>query len=166
MLFRYFELNNRKFLRCFLRYFWTLHYFYSAGYNNMGTFLGEEFSLSFSHFTLLLQCKRQQSRGATLRAWSFPCYFRILRHWRVAKCRNNTENSKICWLWYREVCSDGGNGGHVVPRLPAITLFSPDRSVDLITLIGLALMRHWTIWSYHPFTNLWSTHLIDVLHQV
>ena len=31
------------------------------------------------------------------RAWSYLCYFRILSHAGVAKCENNTENSKLCF---------------------------------------------------------------------
>ena len=38
----------------------------------------------------------QKHRGC--RTWNCPCYFRILRHKRVAKCGNNTENSKL-WGW-------------------------------------------------------------------
>ena len=36
------------------------------------------------------------SRPYIIRAWTFPCYFRILRHTSVTNCENNTENSKLC----------------------------------------------------------------------
>ena len=38
------------------------------------------------------------------RAWTFSFYSRILRHWRAAKCENNTEKSKLC-IWHTRVKS-------------------------------------------------------------
>ena len=32
------------------------------------------------------------------RTWNFPCYFCILWHGSGTKCRNNMENSKLCWF--------------------------------------------------------------------
>ncbi len=51
-------------------------------------------------FTPLLQLNPTDVQKC--RAWTFLCYFRILRHVCAAKCENNTKKSKL-WKWKKKM---------------------------------------------------------------
>ena len=71
------------------------------------------------------QCTENESifsAGSRSSAWTFPCYFHILRHWRATKCGNNMDNSQLCrWLEGPWECSSQASQvvkqSHLVTRV-------------------------------------------------
>ncbi len=68
------------------------------------------------------------------RAWSFPCYFCILWHASVAKCRRDMENSKLC------ICNNSS---------VAITFFSLDYTATIWGFCSSFLQ------AFMSFSGLW-----------
>ena len=122
------------------------------------------------------------------KAWNCPCYFCILRHWRAAKCGNNTEKSKhsITWMpmWHmagsrRQVCGDVSQGLMIHPW-DALTSLAPLSLTKILFIklhtcaiyYGLILIKYPTpeCWamlghyiSWYPNSSVWpldghSTH--------